>query len=284
MGESSGTIFKIKRFSIHDGPGIRTSVFLKGCPLNCVWCHSPEGINSEISIWYNRNVCISCGKCVEICPHEALTLEGDRDKYISIDRLRCRSTGDCVNVCPTNAIQFTGWVTTPTVIIKEIEKDIRFFKTSGGGLTLTGGEPLYQPDFAYEILSGCRERGVHTAIESSLFCSKEIIIQIAEKTDLFIADLKIFDPMPHIHYTGESNVIIKENLRLLVKLGNDIIVRVPMVGGITDTEENKKSILSFVSGLNKSIPVEFIDYNPLGANNYRRLGIPFPMDKINKGF
>ena len=282
MSKSSGTVFKIKRFSIHDGPGVRTSVFLKGCPLNCVWCHSPEGIGSDISIWYNKNVCIACGKCVDVCPQGALMLTGEPEKYISIDRKLCTTTGDCVEVCPTSAIQFTGWVTTPSEVICEIEKDIPYFKTSGGGITLTGGEPLYQPDFAFEILSMCRERGIHTAIESSLFCPEEVIRQISDKVDLFIADLKIFDPFVHRQHTGESNLLIKKNLTFLVSSGKKIIVRIPMVKNITDTEENINSILGYAGSLSKNIPVEFIEYNPLAGNNYRRLGIPFPLDNLNK--
>ena len=280
MSEITGNVFKIKRFSIHDGPGIRTSVFLKGCPLNCAWCHSPEGIGSEISIWYNGNICIACGRCVEVCPHGALLLKADPEKQISIDRILCKTSGNCVLVCPTNAIQFTGWTTTPSQILSEVEKDIAYYESSGGGVTLTGGEPLFQPDFAFEILSGCREREIHTAIETSLFCSSEVIRRISEKVDLFIADLKIFDPYLHKIYTGESNDIIKENLNFLVQSGNSIIVRVPLIENITDTVENKKAILGFVNRINKNIPVEFIDYNQLAANNYRRLGIPFPLNNI----
>jgi pyruvate formate lyase activating enzyme len=280
MSETNGKVFKIKRFSIHDGPGIRTSVFLKGCPLNCVWCHSPEGISNDTSIWYNRNVCIACGRCVEVCLQGALLLEGDPGKLISIDRKLCIATGDCVSVCPANAIQFTDWTTTPSEIISEVEKDIAFYESSGGGITLTGGEPLYQPDFAFEILSMCRKKEIHTAIETSLFCSGEVIRRISGKVDLFIADLKIIDPILHRQYTGESNVIIKENLSYIAQSGKNIIVRVPLVANITDNEYNKKAILSFVYGFNRNIPVEFIDYNPLAANNYRRLGIPFPLDNI----
>jgi pyruvate formate lyase activating enzyme len=283
MSEITGTVFKIKRFSIHDGPGIRTSVFLKGCPLNCAWCHSPEGIASDISIWYNSNICIACGRCVEVCPQGALSLKAEPEKHISIDRILCKTTGDCVLVCPTNAIQFNGWTTTPSQILSEVEKDIAFYESSAGGVTLTGGEPLYQPDFAFEILSGCREREIHTAIETSLFCSNEVIRRISEKVDLFIADLKIFDPYLHKQHTGESNDIIKENLNYLVRSGKSIIVRVPLIENITDTVENKKAILGYVNSFNKNIPVEFIEYNQLAANNYRRMGIPFPLNNKRKG-
>jgi pyruvate formate lyase activating enzyme len=283
MSEITGTVFKIKRFSIHDGPGIRTTVFLKGCPLNCVWCHSPEGMGNDISIWYNRNVCIGCGRCVEVCPEDALLLVQNQEKYISIDRKLCKTTGDCVTVCPTNALQFTGWITTPSEIVSEVEKDIAYYESSGGGVTLTGGEPLWQPDFIFEILSACREKKIHTAIETSLFCSAEVIRRISEKVDLFIADLKIIDSFKHRQYTGESNVVIMENLSYLARAGKSILVRVPLIENITGTEENKEAILSFVKSLNKNIPVEFISYNPLAANNYRRLGIPFPLDNIIQG-
>jgi pyruvate formate lyase activating enzyme len=277
MSDSTGTILKIKRFSIHDGPGIRTSVFLKGCPLNCVWCHSPEGIGSDISIWYNKNICITCGKCVNVCPKGALTLNELPEKQISINRQLCETTGDCITICPTNALQFTGWVTTPDKIMEEIEKDISFFKTSAGGVTLTGGEPLFQPGFAFEILSLCKEKDIHTAVETSLFCPVEVLRQIADKVDLFIADLKFIDPKRHQHFTGESNYLVLENLGFLANSGKHILVRVPLVKDITDTYDNKEAILAFIKGLNKDLPVEFIAYNPLAENNYRRLGIPFPL-------
>ena len=137
--EISGTIFKIKRFSVHDGPGIRTSVFLKGCPLNCIWCHSPEGISPEITIWYDKSLCIACGECVKACPNKALTLKINPEDLIEIDRQLCCLSGDCVKVCPTSAIQFTGITTSAADILAEVEKDMLFYKESGGGVTLTGG-------------------------------------------------------------------------------------------------------------------------------------------------
>ena len=168
--EVSGTIFKIKRFSVHDGPGIRTSVFLKGCPLNCIWCHSPEGISQDITIWYYKSLCIACGECVKACPNKALTLQINPENLIEIDRQLCCLSGDCVKICPTGAIQFTGIKTSAADILTEVEKDILYYKESGGGVTLTGGEPFYQAAFAEEILELCRKRNIHTAIESSLFC------------------------------------------------------------------------------------------------------------------
>lgn len=277
MAGTNGTIFRIKRFSVHDGPGIRTSVFLKGCPLRCAWCHSPEGIGPDISIWFNQNVCIRCGRCVKACPEGALSLITGSDSNIEIDYLKCKLTGDCVKVCPTNAMQFTGMVASPEEVFSEIEKDVVFYQSSCGGVTLTGGEPLYQPGFAFEILDLCKKKQINTAIETSLFAEKEIIERISTVTDLVITDLKIFDPVMHKHYTGESNEIIKENFAYLAESGKSIIVRVPMVRDITDTIENRMAIQDYVDSFRKGIPVEFIEYNPLAVNNYNRLGIPFTL-------
>jgi len=277
MAGTKGTIFKIRRFSVHDGPGIRTSVFLKGCPLNCVWCHSPEGIGPDITIWFNQNACIKCGRCTEACPGRALTMNSRSDPFIGIDRVKCKVSGECVKVCPANAMQFTGTFVSPEEVFNEIQKDVVFYNSSGGGVTLTGGEPLYQPMFAAEILELCRGRQIHTAIETSLFAEEGVIRLISSLTDLVIADLKIFDSVLHKHYTSESNEIIKENFAWLAESGKNIIVRVPMVNDITSTSENVKAIQDFVGSFRKNIPVELIEFNPLAANNYKRLGIPFTL-------
>lgn len=280
MAGTEGRIFRIKRFSVHDGPGIRSSVFLKGCSLHCVWCHSPEGIGSDISIWLNQNACIACGRCVKVCPENALAMNSGSDKTVEIDHLKCNLTGDCVRVCPASAIQFTGIITSPEEVFLELVKDIVFYKSSGGGVTLTGGEPLCQPDFACEILELCRKKQIHTAIETSLFADKEIVVRISSLADLVIADLKIDDPRMHKHYTGVSNEIIKDNFAFLAESGKNIIVRVPKVTNITDTSINIMAIEDFVNSFRKEIPIEFIEYNPLAVNNYKRLGIPFPLDDI----
>jgi pyruvate formate lyase activating enzyme len=273
--ETEGTIFKIKRFSVHDGPGIRTAVFMKGCPLNCIWCHSPEGISSDIAIWSNHNLCIKCGECVKGCPENALSLVSDPVSRIMIDRSECTVNGKCIEVCPTGAIQFTGFKISVSEIISEVEKDLRYYMVSGGGVTLTGGEPLNQPEFSQAILRLCHDLDIHTAIESSLFCESNILSGIIDYVDQFIVDIKIFDNETHIRYTGRSNDIIKENFRFIAGQGKKIIVRIPMVENITNTEANIRSITSFVKSVRSDIEIEKIGYNPLAGNNYERLGIPF---------
>jgi pyruvate formate lyase activating enzyme len=277
--EAPGTIFKIKRFSVHDGPGIRTSVFLKGCPLSCTWCHSPEGISSDITIWYDSSLCIACGGCVDSCPEKALKLvaqpESESQPYININRILCTLSGDCVNICPTGAIQYTGTKTSVSSVIDEIIKDILYYRMSGGGVTLTGGEPLFQPDFSAEILEACRKRKIHTAIETSLFCERETLSHISDFVDLFMIDMKIYDPLQHTRYTGKSNESIRENFRYIAKSGKQIIVRIPMIEGITDNEENINALREFVRKTNSLITIEYIPYNPLAENSYKRLSIPF---------
>jgi pyruvate formate lyase activating enzyme len=277
LTETSGIIFKINRFSVHDGPGIRTSVFMKGCPLNCVWCHSPEGISSDITIWYDKSLCIACGECVKACPNNALKLITDPDPFINIDRNKCSLAGDCVKVCPTGAIQFTGSKVSASDIIDEIEKDLLYYGISGGGVTLTGGEPLYQPEFSLSVLDLCHKKNIHTAIETCLYSERVTIEKIIDYVDLFIVDMKIYDHYQHIRYTGRSNEIIKDNIRFLALSGKEIIIRIPLVKNITDNEENKNAIKSFVNSIDSSIPIEYINYNPLAGNNYKRLGISFLM-------
>lgn len=270
-----GTIFKIKRFAVHDGPGIRTAVFLKGCPLNCIWCHSPEGIDQKISIWYNINNCILCGKCVESCPQQALEMSTESTRSIQICRNACQLSGECAAVCPTGAIQFNGETKSVFEIVEEILKDKLFYENSGGGITITGGEPLFQPEFTLSILKNCRKNKIHTSIETSLFCERDVLERITEYVDLFIVDMKIADTIQHRKYTGKGNETIRKNFSYLAESGKEIQVRIPLIPGITDTERNKTEIAGFVNSINKSIKIEYLDYNPLAENNYKRLNIPF---------
>jgi pyruvate formate lyase activating enzyme len=273
----SGIIFKIRRFSLHDGPGIRTCIFMKGCPLKCSWCHSPEGISSDIGIWHHPDACIGCGLCTSVCRQKALMLFKSTENIIKINRDLCNLAGDCVTACPANSIRFTGKMVSISEITEEIEKDLAYYQSSGGGVTLTGGEPLFQPFFSAGILKNCRELGVHTAIETCLLAERKKLDLVAEHVDLFITDLKIDDPETHKNYTGRSNETIKDNFRYLAASGKKIIVRIPIIKEITDTEENISAIIKFVKEINKEIPIEYINYNPLTRNNYDKLGLPFTL-------
>jgi pyruvate formate lyase activating enzyme len=275
---TKGTIFNIKRFSVHDGPGIRTSIFLKGCPLNCIWCHNPEGITASLSVWYNRNICIFCGNCADVCPERALSLSPEKN-LVKIDRDLCMINGSCVEICPTGAISFTGSSFTLLEIMAEILKDRLFYENSGGGVTLTGGEPLFQPDFCTEILKACRNEGINTAIETSLYCDRSVLENILTLTDLFIVDFKIFDAKSHEKYTGKSNRLIKENLEFLAGTRRSLLVRIPLIKGITDQTDNIESIHGYIKDLGNNIPVEYLDYNPLAAAKYKRLSIPFLLER-----
>jgi pyruvate formate lyase activating enzyme len=280
IADIQGTVFNIKRFSVHDGPGIRTSVFLKGCPLQCIWCHNPEGINPEVSIWYSRNICIRCGQCITVCPNEALTSDLSKDKFIKINYSKCNLTGSCVNVCPTKALQFTGTVTTVSDLMNVVMEDMVFYRTSGGGLTLTGGEPTFQPGFCLGILKSCKSADIHTAIETCLYCEREVLEKLIAYTDLFIVDIKIFDPAEHEKYIGKLNDKIKDNFRYLITTKKNIIVRVPLIKDITDKKENKIKIEKFVHELNPDIPIEYLNFNPLTKNKYQRLCISFPLNTM----
>jgi pyruvate formate lyase activating enzyme len=274
-----GTVFNIKRFSVHDGPGIRTSIFLKGCPLNCIWCHNPEGISASKTIWYDRSICILCGRCTEVCPEKALKLSL-QSRLVIIDRNLCLLSGSCVENCPTGAISFTCAFISSDEIMKEIRKDVLFFEKSGGGVTITGGEPLFQPDFCMAILKACKKDKISTAIETSLYCDRDILEGILSYTDLFIVDFKIFDSGIHEKYTGKSNHSIKENLRYLAGTGKEILVRIPLIKGITDKPDNIEGILGFIKDSGRSLPVEYLDYNPLAAGKYKKLSIDFPLEGI----
>lgn len=280
MADINGTIFNIKRFSVHDGPGIRTSIFLKGCPLHCIWCHNPEGINHGITIWYNRNTCIACGQCVKVCPKQALSLNISENKLIEIDYNKCDVTGNCVKICPTGSLQFTGSISTVSEIMSEIMKDSLYYLTSGGGVTITGGEPTLQPDFCLEILKKCKASEINTAIETCLYCEKTILASMIDFVDLFIVDIKIFNPEKHKKYTGKYNELIKDNLGYLVSCNKDILVRIPLIANITDTMENRNEIEEFVHGFDRNIPIEYLNYNPLTKSKYQKLSLPFSLIKI----
>lgn len=264
----TGMIFDIKRFAVHDGPGIRTTVFLKGCPLNCAWCQNPEGIRHTKTLWYFQNKCIQCNQCISACQAKALSL-GEGTRHIVIDRKKCVHLGGCIEICPTNALSFDGRSVTVDAVIDEINKDAFFYKQSGGGVTLSGGDPLFQPAFSHGILKEAKVIGLHTAVETSLYGDWTAVEKLAEYTDLFFIDIKLFDAAAHKKYTGVENHLIKQNFERLAKRKAEIVVRIPLIPGITTTEENIDQTAHYIKAIRGDIGIELINFNPLAENKFR---------------
>ena len=264
-----GYIFGIKRFAIHDGPGIRTTVFFKGCPLRCVWCHNPEGLEKGKDIWVKDERCIGCGSCADVCPRSALCLSGS---VMSIQKDLCDFCDKCLSVCPPLAIQRIDRAVSADSLVEELLRDKLFADVSQGGVTLSGGEPLAQPDFALELLSRLKEQGVHTCIETCLAAPLDIVMSVASRVDLMLVDLKLIDNNEHKRYTGIPNTGILDNFRAVSKDFLNIVVRIPLVPGITATKNNLAGIRDFVETCAPGIPIELLNYNPLAPNKYRLLG------------
>lgn len=270
----TGRIFDIKRYAIHDGPGIRTTVFLKGCSLSCPWCHNPESQDGSPELLFSEDRCIHCGACLKVCPEQAIEESGDR---IITDRERCTACGQCVTVCPAHAREIVGHTTTVKEVLNQVEKDILFYDESGGGVTLSGGEPLNQPDFCREILHQCKKHDIHTALDTSGYAEEKIFLSVAEHVDLFLYDLKLMDEERHKAYTGVSNELILANLERLDQLEKRIWVRFPLVPGITDDVQNISRLGQFISTLSSVEAVQVLPYHGAGIQKYERLGRKYPL-------
>lgn len=267
----TGQVFNLQRFSVHDGPGIRTTVFLKGCPLSCLWCHNPEGIAPGPEIAFSPKRCIECGECLSVCPLGLAgpgCIPGSRD----LDLDPCLVCGACAENCPTEARQVVGSEMTVAEVIAEVIKDRVFFDESGGGVTFSGGEPLWQPSFLRQLLSACREHGLRTAVDTSGLAPWDELESIAEITDLFLYDIKHMDDEAHRRMTGVSNQQILTNLRRLGGCHRRIWVRVPVIPGINDSTENLRATGEFAAGIEGVEQVRLLPYHPLGEDKLRRQG------------
>lgn len=282
---SSGRIFDIQRFSTNDGPGIRTTLFLKGCPLVCHWCQNPEGIDKTIRLWHFSNLCDSCGSCVDTCPQNALNLIGGN--RILIDYAACNNCGLCVASCPRNALALDGRIVSVSEIITELGRDQLFHEVSSGGVTFSGGEPLYQAGFVLEVAGELKARGVHTAVETTLVVAWPALEALLDVIDLFLVDVKVIDDDAHLRATGVRNHVIISNLRkLAAALDNTdrLRVRVPVIPHYTATESNLRSIGALVAEIDHRIPVELMNFNPLAAAKYRRMDLPHEFANVTTAF
>jgi pyruvate formate lyase activating enzyme len=273
----NGIIFDVKQYAIHDGPGIRTTVFLKGCPLHCHWCHNPEGIKIKPQINYHRRRCIGCGECLDACSQRALSLT---DVGITTEKQKCQSCGLCAKTCPSEARELIGRTVAPEQLLEIVKKDIPFYDASGGGVTFSGGEPLQQPEFLIECLKLCAEAGVHRAVDTSGFATHAVIERVARETSLFLYDLKIMDSTKHKRFTGQTNHQILSNLKYLARSGVPVVIRMPLIPGINDDQENIDLLSRFIRALPKTIPVQILPYHGGQEIKYRRLNMVIQAQNI----
>lgn len=272
-----GIVFNIQKFSIHDGPGIRSTVFIKGCPLNCHWCHNIESQSFNLEMEHKVDLCTGCQSCVKECPHGAITIVKGKavtDEYIC---LRC---GECVVSCLQNGRKICGEELPVAKVIKELLKDEVFYKQSGGGVTFSGGEPMAQIEFLENTVTACKAEGLHIAVDTSGFAPWSSFEKIVNQTDLFLYDLKMMDAEKHLMYTGVSNELILENLNKLSDLGKTIYIRIPIIPTVNDDQENINNTISFLKTLNIS-QVNLLPYHNLGKGKAERFSEVYKLSDIN---
>lgn len=272
--EVRGFVTTVQRMSIHDGPGIRSTLFFKGCNLRCKWCHNPETWNMRRQLQYVADKCIRCSGCVSVCDFGAI---GSSVNGISIRRDRCTSCGRCVGACVSNALTWVGREITAAEAVRELLQDRIYFDISGGGVTLSGGEPLLQSRFACEILRDCLAEGVHTAVESNLTADWEVIEEFLPLVKLWMCDLKIADSEQHGQWTGSGNERIIVNMRQLAARKVPLIVRTPIVPGVNDSEAQIDALCRIVAGLDGHVAYELLGFHPLGFGKFDDLGLENPL-------
>lgn len=269
VDEPSGIVFDVQRFSIHDGPGIRSTVFLKGCPLRCTWCQNPESQEKSPQMLIDPSKCGGCGRCIEVCPEEANELVGSCIKF---DREKCILCGKCVTACPNEVRRISGKTMTVSQVVEEVLRDRKFYETSGGGVTISGGEVTFQADFAEAILRECKKSGLHTAIETCGYTRWHVLEQVLQYVDYVLYDIKQVNDTRHRSGTGVSNELILENAVRTAKL-KPVKVRVPLIPGFNDSKQDVREIASFVATLGEDVELELLAYNPLGEGKHERLGM-----------
>ena len=277
-GEMRGSVFSIERYAVHDGGGIRTIVYLKGCPLRCLWCANPEGQEARPQVFFFPERCIACGRCEAVCPCRVArrNAEGGAGHHPAA----CERCGPCAEACPADALRLFGREMTVAEVLQAVLKDRAFYRKSGGGVTLSGGEPTAQPDFARALLAACRRRGVNTAMETCGYTSFPVLARIAEHLDLLLYDLKHMDREAHRWLTGVPNDLILQNLQQLSALGVPVLVRVPVIPGYNDSPENLAALAAFTAALPSVQAVELLPYHNYGSGKYARCGREYALPDL----
>ena len=272
--EITGLVFDIQKFSIHDGPGIRTTVFLKGCPLRCAWCHNPESKDGGYELSFSRDKCIGCGSCFKACPNGCHVMEGDTHTLL---RGRCEQCGICTEACYAGALELVGKTMTVDEVLAEVLKDKSFYDNSGGGMTISGGEPLAQSRFTELLLNRAKDENLHICIETSGYCRSEYLSSLVSKVDIFLFDYKATDPEIHRTYVGVDNRLILKNLEFLNDAGAGLHIRCPVIPGINDDDEHLHGIADIANRFPNIRQVDVLPYHRLGVGKSERIGKEYPL-------
>lgn len=275
-----GLISHIQKYSTKDGPGIRDTVFFKGCPLGCLWCSNPELIRPQRDLLYNREKCVQCGTCIGVCPQHAL--EFDASQHILIDRQTCVASGECVEVCPEGALELIGREISVEELVSELLKDRVFYETSGGGVTFSGGEPLYQSGFVRQVAERLKKEGVHTALDTCGDISWCRFEEVLDVIDLVLYDIKAVNRETHLRWTGRDNDLILANARMLAMHDVPMHIRLVAVPELNDDEEGLRARMEFVSELCSVQQVDLLPYHRFGVGKYARLGMDYPLQGLEE--